>query len=625
MRKTLIFAVSVIVAVSFFSSYVYSQTTTTKTSTKKVRYSRKVEKLLEEAREYEFAENFNKAIAVCEKILTIDKNNLEALKMLKNYYSWTDQEDKALYALERINRVEPNNEETLKELAERYGWQDRGDKAIEAYEQGVKISPNDVDSRKKLAQFYTWNDRPKDAIEQYEKVLEIEPDNVTVRKDLANLYSWSDMPEKAIPQLEELLKRDPDNVDLMEKLADHYMWTDQQEKAMEMYNKVLQIDPGKTEARRNLADLYTWNSRAEDAMKQYFRTLDDIKTKEDRSRVYSGIAENYYWTGSYHESKRYYEKILELDPTNVEARNRLYEVERYLKPTVFAQSDILKEKGDIYTFVETVGMSYIFENDVRVQASYAISSLYAKYDEDHEGVGHRVRVEASKYLGSDLTGFVGLETYTYRTGRTGLDWFARWIKTLGEKLTIEFGYEKTGLERQHIDDHRFGGDFYYDINSRMALSGGAGVHYLTKGDAPYDNYGVDFSISPIFHIVLNPIVDLSYTYYEADFIRKETIGDGDDDDFDYYEEYYPRTTRMHGATLYARKDISDRLWIAGSDTLGYWIDERSLSNTVYGEVNYRINDDANIGFLYIWNRQPHHREWDRIDDQQFTVNYSQSF
>ncbi len=501
---------------------------------------------------------------------------------------------------------------------------------ISTLEKKIEADPGDIKSRKRLAELYEWTDRYADAADQIKEILKSDPDNMELRKKMIDFYNWGGRPDKAVAEMEQMQKLDPDNVQLMEDLANNYMWSDQSEKAIDMYEKLLKKDPNNMNARKNLADLYTWSSRHDRAIKEYNQVLDTMKTREEKTGVYNMLGENYYYAGSYDQARKYYKRVLEIDPANQQARKNLDEIERFLRPQLFAQFDLLKEKGDNYSTREEVGLVHFLENGIRLKGSYAMEneSMYDDIDEadaDHYKSTHEGNFEISKNLGQGLTAFAGFQYRFYRGTKNQWNYFVRFIKFFAPKLTYGFAFIKETLwDDQDVDKYSFENTVYYDFSEYMSLSSTATPFYITKGNAPDDNAGIEFSISPIFHVVREEKIylDLSYTYFRAYYHRKDNLPEKE------YEYYNPHRYESHSVTAFGHYDVTDRLWLEGSDTMSFDVDEDSdkiTYNTVTAEARYKVTENHAVGFAYLWTRALQSPEDDRLDDQQFTVKYSQYF
>ena len=578
--------------------------------------SETIDQMLEKAQQYVWQDNLEAAIAVCEGILAVDPDNLETLKRLKDYYGWTGKSDKIIGILEQIVKLEPDNIVLRRELADQYGWKNKPIKSMNMFEEILKLDPKNTEVRKKLSDFYMWNGRGKEAIPLYEQMVQESPNDMKLKKILSDLYMGNGMVDEGLSELEKMHKMNPDDMDLMKNLANQYMWNSRASDAMLLLQEIIEKNPEDIEARKSLAELYSWNARGEQAIKEYFQILNNIQTQE-RDGIYKKIADNYYWTGSYGQARKFYQEVLRINPTNVEARNRLDEVERFYRPEFFIQSDILRGKGRHYVFVETAGLSHMLNNGIRLLGRYSLSSVHDADEVDHAKSAQTIALEASKYLGRGFTVFGGMGYSLFRSGKGRFNGFVRFIQSFSN-LSIGGGYGWGSLELQDVDQHTFDMTAYYNINRRMAISSSVAWIYYSEGTAPSDNHGFRYSVSPIVHILFNPILDLSYTFYGVHTVNKNIDNDN------FFEYGYPKSD-THTISLYFRKDFTNRFFMAISEAVSIAPRDNLAWNTLFTEFYYKLNEFNYVDLIYIWSKQLKTRSGSPGNDHQVSVKYAHMF
>ena len=589
-----------------------------------------IEGMKKSAAEYTAAGNLTEAIKIYNKILRSSPADIEAHKRVAELYMWNDRAKEAIPHYEEILKAEPDNLEIRKNLANVYSWNNMGEKAIEEWKVIHKMEPDNLEIMTKLANNYMWTSQPKEAEEMFRKILELEPDNLEIRKNLANVYSWNGMEKKAIEEWKVIHKMEPDNLEIMINLANNYMWTSRPKEAEEMFNKILKKDPENVRAKTALADLYTYSSRPEKAIALYKQVVNQAKTIEEQKNIYNRMAENYYNTGSYDDAREFYRKLLDVAPGDPVARRQLDNINRLVGPGVFGQFDFYRAKGDSYLFREEAGGTYVFENGLRIKTSGIIESEI-DFDENENTYKntYAVPLEVSKYLGDGLTVFVGASWLQFRSIRTSFNYFINYLKTFGPNMTMEFGYSRNSLEQehyQHADRHRINHTMYYTPIEYFSIATYLSPFYITKGDASNDNYGIDFSITPIVHVMReNPRIDLSYTYARQYYYRKDNYPDR------YYEYYMPNYAMANYITAFLHYDYDETLWFEASNSYTFWGKDEFMKyfseNVVTLEYSYLFDKkgDGRIGVAYLWYRRLKGRIEDSQDSQRWILKYSQSF
>jgi tetratricopeptide (TPR) repeat protein len=482
-------------------------------------------------------------------------------------------------------------------------------KEINTLSNELKKDPANIDKLLKLAQRYGWaKDEPK-AIETYEKVLELDPNNLTAIKALKDFYSWNDRRSDSIRMMERIIKLEPDSpdiIELKEKLAYNYMWNDRQGDAIVLFEEVVKADPSRAETRKMLADLYSWNNRQAEALKEYLQIIDTIQVPKEKVDIYNKVADRYYADQSYSRARDYYERILEIDPENQDAQLQLEAIEKRLRPRIFTRFDLYEAKGGYERWVQTIGFNKLTEND------YGLSGFYRHYRRDEEGEDryryHNWEFQISKPLNDTLTGFAGFGIKYYEPGdRVRPEFFLSALKSYrAGRLRSLTTYSKRVMDSseddlgQHVDRHSLAETIYWDINKRFSLSSTLIASYYTQGTTPNNNLGLEYYFSPTLHILEEPRLDFTYTYYKVFHLRKDLSGGRD------YEYYSPRRLDIHAATLYYRQDLSDHWQFILSDTVDFLDGDEfnhTMRNSGRAELAYKINEDNSIRVRYIRSNQ----------------------
>ena len=144
------------------------------------------------------------------------------------------------------------------------------------------------------AEKYVQQGKLQNAIAEYEKVLKSDAKDLTVTNTVGDLYSRLGEVDKA--------------TDCFKNVGDAYASQGFTVKAIAMYKKISKLKPS-LESVLKLAELYTQQGLFNDARAQYLQ-----------------VAEEFLKSGELENAVRIFQKILEMDPENVNMRVRLAEV-----------------------------------------------------------------------------------------------------------------------------------------------------------------------------------------------------------------------------------------------------------------------------------------------------------
>ncbi|MCD6496802.1 MAG: tetratricopeptide repeat protein [Deltaproteobacteria bacterium] len=177
------------------------------------------------------------AVAVLKQMLRLDPNNLSIYRRLAKVYKERDLVVDALVQLETAYR--------------RLVKQNRTREALELAREMVEMDPENVAMRIRLAEAYSRENRKEDAVAEFvaaadllrstdriddfikvaERLLWHQPENMEVSKEVATLYLRRKEPRRALQKLHVVFKAAPQDVETLELLAEAFGQLGQQDKA----------------------------------------------------------------------------------------------------------------------------------------------------------------------------------------------------------------------------------------------------------------------------------------------------------------------------------------------------------------------------------------------------------
>jgi tetratricopeptide (TPR) repeat protein len=158
------------------------------------------------------------------------------------------------------------------------------------------------------------------AAEALRKALKIEPDNVEVLGRLASVLLKLKEVEQAKQLLEKAAARDPKNADIQYKLGIAMLEKREYPAAIDHCNKALALDPGLFPARIILGHALQGSGRLEEALQRYKELV--AEGVED-SGLYNHYGEALLKLKQYQEAIPQFQKALQIDPSNTQARENL--------------------------------------------------------------------------------------------------------------------------------------------------------------------------------------------------------------------------------------------------------------------------------------------------------------
>ncbi|MFC1855773.1 tetratricopeptide repeat protein [Thermodesulfobacteriota bacterium] len=137
---------------------------------------------------------------------------------------------------------------------------------------------------------------------------------------------------KEIEGLKYALEKDPDNIEIIVSLGNNYFDAQQYYKAIEFYNKALAINPNRPNVLVDLGIMYRRTENLEKAIEVFNKAI-EVDPKHPNAQLNLGVVYNYNLK-KYDESLKYYEKFLELAPSNHSMIPQVKQEVTYLKQVI---------------------------------------------------------------------------------------------------------------------------------------------------------------------------------------------------------------------------------------------------------------------------------------------------
>ncbi|MDH5714926.1 MAG: tetratricopeptide repeat protein [Candidatus Aminicenantes bacterium] len=223
--------------------------------------------------------------------------------------------------LERIYRMEPENPEIVSSMADIYCQEENVDKAVETLERMLQSHPDNTLLLNKMGELFIKDSRFNEAAEKLRTVLYLEPENLLAKFNLG-LISL----EKG--ELEEAYQ-------LMEPLIDYNLTQKREKEAVTQLNAFLNRDPSYTEALEKLAKVYT-----------------SLSNLAELTAVLNKLVDIYLQKGLHIKGIKVLERLVDLDPENVEYDRKLRHLQLQLSPEEQkaippAEAPVKEEKAEI--------------------------------------------------------------------------------------------------------------------------------------------------------------------------------------------------------------------------------------------------------------------------------------
>jgi len=209
------------------------------------------------------------------RVLAIDPNHMQTLRMLNDMYEAHGETAKRLVVMEKIANIN-DDEEIWLAVANLYAENKNTVKAEEALRKALTLKPDYALAQTRLAFLLYDNQRFSDAIAPLEAAYDAFPENDIISRRLAISYQRSGRMGEAIGRYEGLIRNNPNNaqaylnvVSLYRQQAteatDPAIALEMNNKAINAMNELKRVDPENSLAYLNLASIYLAQGKNADA------------------------------------------------------------------------------------------------------------------------------------------------------------------------------------------------------------------------------------------------------------------------------------------------------------------------------------------------------------------------
>lgn len=297
---------------------------------------------------YYQSEQIEEAIAAFKRALQINpryqpaKNNLHQLYREQGIAALAAESYPAAmsFLLDAL-KLDPTDSTLYNLTGEVYARSGDHQNAIVEYKKALRFNPGNIDAKQNLARSYnnlgvqlTQSHRWKEAVDAYQQARQLMPELASVKNNLTDLY-WKRAStfrengnlDLAIEAYRELLEFDSDALDAHSLLGDLYLQKRDYPQAIREFNVAFSADPDNVQARNNLIAVYHKYGQVLDNQKRYDQAIVQLEAglalAPAHINLRLSLAYVYEHTKDFDSARRVFEKILELEPDNRQAKTGL--------------------------------------------------------------------------------------------------------------------------------------------------------------------------------------------------------------------------------------------------------------------------------------------------------------
>lgn len=307
------------------------------------------------AYKYVNIKQFRQAIECWKTILDIDPTNQKAKQnyvfahcYVGYFYALHNLYDEAIEMLEVALQMLPDNVDLMQNIAIIYDKANLPDKAADYWSEigrrwrmKLEADPDNQLLKESLSELHMFHgarlhskvqtaDTKGQAVEQYRMVLELNPNNIDAQFKIANTLMEERRFEEAISELKALAFKDPKNMDVLNLLGWAYLNSGKVEIAFSTWRRALQVEPTNQNLRQTINRAHLQIGKRFKAGNLYTQALVHLKEVQklnpNDTTIILEVGDCMMRKGDKRSAKAAFERVLELDPKNKEARQLMNEL-----------------------------------------------------------------------------------------------------------------------------------------------------------------------------------------------------------------------------------------------------------------------------------------------------------
>jgi len=264
---------------------------------------------------------YNDTVELCTRVLALDSNNLEALRLRGDARFWLDDAEGAASDYATALKEQPTDLALNASLGDLYlRYLGRVDEAIPYLEKAVGLDPDLVEARRNLAHAYRASGNLDRAVTEYLAVLERNPSDQETFDALWEIFAGREKYEEAEAVYARILEANPDNLLARWHRANLLALQGRTMEATEVCRDILQRKPEWVAVRNFLANLELALDRRDEAVKTWLEAWDAGSGDSDSLAGLLGVARAYGESREYESSLAVFDEIIRRVPDDAAIR-----------------------------------------------------------------------------------------------------------------------------------------------------------------------------------------------------------------------------------------------------------------------------------------------------------------
>lgn len=266
---------------------------------------------------------FERAIALCGKVISIDPQEFIAYRELGDIYTESEQLDKAIHYYQIANQLQPNSWLILQKIGNIFLKKADLINAAVYFQRSINLNPNFLWSHNNLGIVMEKLGVIDLALSCYEKVIELHPDFIGAYHNLVKIQEELGNNSQLIKNYQKIIELKPDAWWFYQKLGVLLEKQEELDRAIALYEKVITLNPQLPWAYQKLGKIYEKSGDANQLINLYQKV---IKQNPESWITYEKLAKLCKEQGHLERAIALYEKVIKLNPKLAWSYEQLAEI-----------------------------------------------------------------------------------------------------------------------------------------------------------------------------------------------------------------------------------------------------------------------------------------------------------
>lgn len=219
------------------------------------------------------AGNLQHAVHICQEIIKIHPDNINAINLLGIIFYQQKDYDSAIQFMKMLVKLDPNHPQAYYILG--HSMQEKGeiDEAMYHYQKSVQLNPNIADAYYNLGTIFQDKKRNDEAIYCYQKALQINPNDVDAYYNLGRVLQEKKQFDEAIIYYQQALQFNPTLYDAYNNIGIILEEKKQLNEALSCFKKAMQLNTNSAETYTNMGNVYIVQGKLDEGIRCFKKAL----------------------------------------------------------------------------------------------------------------------------------------------------------------------------------------------------------------------------------------------------------------------------------------------------------------------------------------------------------------